>query len=237
MNFRLRLDGAVYNSAAMVRFLFRLFDRLMGGQWGCPQGPLGWLAARLMVFGNRAMNELAVAALGVKQGESVLEIGFGPGDLLERLAKGSGAGVVAGIDPSRAMAGGARRRLRRQIEAGLVRIDEGRSSAMPYQDGSFDRVLTVNTIYFWEQPPADVREIRRVLKPGGLLVLVFRAIPDEGGGLRVHGIPAHISVENVRGWMREAGFDQLSEQTKEAPFGPEVITAVALSGTASGTSG
>jgi ubiquinone/menaquinone biosynthesis C-methylase UbiE len=221
----------------MTRALFRLFDRLMGGQWGCPHGPLGWLAARLMVFGNRAMNELAVAALGVKQGESVLEIGFGPGDLLERIAKESGAGLVAGIDPSRSMVRAARRRLRRQIEAGLVRIDVGRSSAMPYHDGSFDRVLTVNTIYFWEQPPVDVREIRRVLKPGGLFVLVFRAVPDEDGGLRVHGIPAHISVANVRAWMQETGFNQLGEQTKEAPFGPEVITAVALSGIASGTSG
>ncbi|MDP3768495.1 MAG: class I SAM-dependent methyltransferase [Dehalococcoidia bacterium] len=215
----------------ILRALFRLFDRLMGGQWGCPHGPLGWLAGRLMARGNAAMNELALGALEAQAGDAVLEIGFGPGAALERICRLVGDGRVAGLDSSPQMLREATGRLRQEIAAGRVQLREGYSSAMPYPDASFGRVLTVNTLYFWEQPQSDLREIRRVLKPGGRFVMVFRAVEDEPGRLTVHGMPAPTSLDDVIGWMRDAEFEPAAERTREAPFGPETVTAVALTGT------
>ena len=51
--------------------------------------------------------------------------------------------------------------------------------ALPYGDATFDRVLTVHTIYFWPDPVAAFREVRRVIRPGGRFVLVFHE-PDPG---------------------------------------------------------
>lgn len=214
----------------MTRALFRLFDKLMGGQWGCPHGPLGWLAARLMRIGNAKMNELALEILSAQAGDRVLEIGFGPGDTLERIAEAVGAnGLAAGLDPSEMMVRQATRRLARYISEGRVELTQGRSSQMPYPDASFDRVLTVNTIYFWEHPQTDLAEVRRVTKPGGRFVLVLRALGSDDA-LTVHGTPAPMSLSDVTGWMRAAGFQQITDQRREAPFGPENVTAVALIG-------
>ncbi len=216
----------------IVRKLFELFDRLLGSQWGCPHRPLSWLAGRLMERGNARMNELAIEALDVQPGDAVLEIGFGPGAALERIAGLVGDGFVAGIDPSRAMVRQGSRRLKRRIAEGRAELRQGRSSKMPYPDARFDRVLSVNTIYFWEQPRADLSEVRRVTKPGGRFVLVFRATADDSEALAVHGMPQPTLVDKVRDWMREAGFTDLSVRTREAPFGPVRVTAVALIGSA-----
>jgi SAM-dependent methyltransferase len=103
---------------------------------------------------------------------------------------------------------------------------------MPHADGTFDRVLSVNTIYFWEDPRADIRAVRRILKSGGRFVLVFRGSEGEGGAMEVHGMSHPTAVADVVGWMDAAGFTDMAERTREAPFGPETITAVALTGTA-----
>jgi len=215
----------------MFRRLFALFDRLMGGQWGCPRGPLGRLVAILMERGNAAMNDLALEALDAQQGDAVLEIGFGPGSTLERIAEQVGErGSVAGIDPSALMVRQAGRRLRRRVDAGRAELLQGYSSSMVYADATFDRVLSVNTIYFWQDPQADIREVRRVVKPSGRFVLVFRGSGNEGGGLVVHGMPHPTAVAEVVAWMKSAGFTDVTERTRQAPFGPETVTAVALAG-------
>lgn len=214
----------------ILRRLFELFDRLMGGQWGCPHGPLGWLAGKLMERGNAAMNELGLEALAVQPGSAVLEIGFGPGAALERIAELVGEGSLAGIDPSEQMVRWAARRLRQYVDAGRADLRQGYSSDMPFPDASFDRVLSVNTVYFWEDPQSDLREIRRVVKPGGRFVLVFRATQGEDGGLQAHGMAKRTPATEVADWMRGVGFGDLSERRRETSMGPLPVTAVALTG-------
>ncbi|MCH7812229.1 MAG: hypothetical protein IH958_06325, partial [Chloroflexi bacterium] len=62
------MNDLLYNRRVILRKLFDLFNRLMGSQWGCPRGPLGWFAGKLMERGNAAMNELALEALEVRSG-------------------------------------------------------------------------------------------------------------------------------------------------------------------------
>lgn len=190
----------------MLRRLFELFDRVMGAQWGCPKGIRGRLAAFLMERGNAVMNELAIEALDVGTGERVLEIGFGPGVTLERIAQVVGEGSVAGIDPSELMVRRASKRLQRHVEAGRASLRQGVSSQMPFEDASFGRALSVNTIYFWKDPHADLCETRRVLKAGGRFVLVFRGLEGESGRLEGHGMPEPRTVDDVAEWLAEAGF-------------------------------
>ena len=224
----------MYNALPMIRQkLFGLFDRVMGSQWACPHGPLGRLAGMLMERGNADMNALAIDALEIEPGDAVLEIGFGPGLALEHVAeKVRDHGSVAGIDPSALMVRQASRRLRRHVEMGRADVQQGYASNMPWGEETFDRTLSVNTIYFWPGPQVDLREIRRVLKRGGRFALIFRAAEGEGGVLEVHGTPERTTVAQVVGWMEAAGFVNVFERARAAPFGPQQVTAVALVGTA-----
>lgn len=63
----------------------------------------------------------------------------------------------------------ARARNRRAIRAGRVRLYRGRCEQLPLASRSIDKVLAVNVAYFWHDAEAAPREVRRVLRPGGLL--------------------------------------------------------------------
>lgn len=216
----------------MLIAFFGFFDRLFASQWRCPHGPLGWVAGKLMERGNAKMNALGLQGLDVQAGDALLEVGFGPGAALERIAAAVGEGRVVGVDPSRTMIRQAARRLAGHDRSDRIELKEGTSSAIPYPDGTFDRVLTVNTIYFWSRPDEDFHELRRVTKPGGRLVVVFRGVTGSNGTLQVHGMANETMVQDVVQWMTEAGFGPVTEQATEAPFGPIKVTAIALTGVA-----
>jgi len=125
---------------------------------------------------------------------------------------------VAGVEISEAMLDAAIQRWGEAVE--LHRAD---AAAMPFADGSCDGIVTVNTIYFWKDPEAVLREFRRILKPGGRLVLgmarkeIAQWIPAAWFGFRLYSSAA---VEHILG---EAGF--AAATTRKAGFGEVIIVA------------
>jgi SAM-dependent methyltransferase len=79
-------------------------------------------------------------------------------------------GCIAGIDPSQVMLNQARRRNRAAVESGRIELRRGTADDLPWPGGSFDAVLTVNTIQLWRPFDASAREVTRVLRPGGRLI-------------------------------------------------------------------
>ena len=223
----------MYNALRMIRQkLFGVFDRVMGSQWACPHGPLGRLAGMLMERGNADINALAIEALEIEPGDAVLELGFGPGASLAAIGGLVGDGFVAGVEPSKLMIRRASSRLKHDISAGRVELKEGTSSSIPYPAAQFDRVVTVNTIYFWDEPQADFREMRRVTKVGGRLVVVLRAMNSDEGAREVHGMPRQTSVDEVASWAGGAGYTNITSVTREARFAFLPVVGVALIATA-----
>lgn len=139
--------------------------------FGRPRGLPGILAGWIMGRTGLEHNRWAVSQLRVAPGDSVLEVGCGPGVAIRLLAEGQRAGFLAGVDPSPIMVRQARRRNDALVRAGWVEIGEGSASWVPFGDDRFDRVLSVNNIMLWPNPPNDLREVARVMKPGGLLVI------------------------------------------------------------------
>jgi arsenite methyltransferase len=84
-------------------------------------------------------------------------------------------GMVAGIDLSAAMVGRARGRFRQQLHAGRLELEQGSIESLPWPDTAFDRALSVNTIFYWPDTAAGLREVWRVLRPGGALALAMRS--------------------------------------------------------------
>jgi ubiquinone/menaquinone biosynthesis C-methylase UbiE len=120
-----------------------------------------WIAPWLNRIGRR-LNAVALELLDAGPGEALLEIGFGGGGLLRRLASAQPRRLV-GIDRSDALP-------KRIAGAELVR---GEASALTFADESFDAAVSVSVLHFWTDLAPPLREAARVLRPGGRLVLVF----------------------------------------------------------------
>lgn len=135
-----------------------------------PRGVLGRIWGPVLDRATRTANGRAFEALALDGDVAVLEIGFGGGRLLSRILAAT-AGPVAGLEISDVMLERAVRRFRREVRAGRLQLVEGEVGALPFDDASFDRVVSVHTIYFWPETEAGLREILRALRPGGRLVL------------------------------------------------------------------
>jgi SAM-dependent methyltransferase len=173
-----------------------------------PSGWLGEIVGRVMAFETAKVNRLAVEQLDVRQGEAILEVGCGHGRTLARLA-GAGCAFVAGIDASDVMVRLARRNLRRSIAAGRAEVSLAASSALPYPDRRFDAAFAVHVVYFWTDPVADLREIRRVLRPGGRVLLGYRPCDP----VALAALPASVyslrSVGEMEALLAQAGFEEI----------------------------
>jgi SAM-dependent methyltransferase len=180
-------------------------SELIARQSRLPSGWLGEIVARVMSLETRRANELALDRLAACEGEAILEVGCGHGRTLATL-EGKGCAFLAGVDASEVMVRVARRRLRRSIGHGRAAIDLATSDALPHPDARFDAALAVHVLYFWSDPLRDLREIRRVLRPGGRLILGYR--PRDATTLAA--LPASVyslrSTEDVEELLTRAGF-------------------------------
>jgi SAM-dependent methyltransferase len=154
--------------------------------------PTGWFGRRVMAAllneGNKALLDAALDTAAPRAGSRVLDVGFGGGYTLERVAPVVAPERVAGVELSEAMIAAVRDRCGDAFDLRLAD-----AAALPFPDASFDVVLSVNTIYFWPDPTRVLAEMTRVLKPGGRVVLgyrsglVFRMTPLTWFGFRLHG--------------------------------------------------
>jgi len=144
-------------------------------QTACPSGLLGRVVARWTARSTRETNRVAVQLLEPKAGDQVLEVGYGTGAAIARLSALVTPGVVGGVDRSLEMLRMASRRNASAIAKGRVRLLVASAEALPYARERFDKALSVHTMYFWPDPLRPFTELRRVLKPGGRLVLAYRS--------------------------------------------------------------
>lgn len=176
--------------------------------------PTGWfgslLVSRMMNRGNRKIIEGTLALLELRPQDHVLEIGFGGGSALLELSRRLRSGVVSGIDISPDMVRQAERRFRREIAEGRVRVQLGDISHLPFPAAAFDRVFTINTIYFWSDVLQGLREIRRVLKDGGRAAVSLRSKEK----MQRYAVTKYdfqlFSKDEVADLMRQVGFRNVS---------------------------
>ena len=131
------------------------------------------LYGHLAAWGHRPLTRWAMDFMDVLPTDRVLDIGCGGGMAIGLLARIAVEGFVAGVDYSEDMVQQALKRNAAAVRAGRVEIRHGSVTALPYDDESFDKVIGVETFYFWPDPVANLREVRRVMWPGGLVALAM----------------------------------------------------------------
>jgi ubiquinone/menaquinone biosynthesis C-methylase UbiE len=142
------------------------------------RGLLGRLIAFIMARETWHQNLRAIDALSIGQGDHVLDIGCGHGRSLTELAARAPRGHIVGVDPSELMIEIAAKRNQQLIGSGRVDVVLSTVESLPFPDDAFDKVLCVHVLYFWKDIETSLREIARVLKPGGRLGLLFRTNAD-----------------------------------------------------------
>ncbi len=194
-----------------------------GRQLQHPTGITGRLVGHVMAFANRRANRAAIAALNVEPDDRILELGFGPGAAIETLAALALAGRVYGVDQSRAMLALAGKRNRAAIRAGRVHLGQGSFEALPLPAAAVDKILAVNVIYFWKETGAVLAEVRRVLRPGGLLA-VYATDAEAMRRWKFAGPETHHTFDRpgLAAVLEAAGFDPAGIEVREACPAPGI---------------
>ncbi|NLH50266.1 MAG: methyltransferase domain-containing protein [Myxococcales bacterium] len=146
-----------------------------------------WYLGPLWNRRNAVLNDAALEELLKFPGGRVLEIGFGGGYLLERLAATANDAVLHGVDASPTLVHFVSRRLRPLIRAQKLTLHCATAEALPFPDAAFDQVVSVNSLFYWDDPSRGFAEIRRGLATPGRLVLCL----TEKESLRVKKFSRH----------------------------------------------
>jgi len=202
------------------------FRSLLARQLGRPSGLAGLFMARTLNRVNARVNAMALDRLALDASDHVLDVGFG-GGLVLQAAEAAGA-RAAGIEISQPMIKRAQRRFRAGLAAGRIDVREASVAAIPFDDRTFSKVVTINTMHFWPDALTGCREIARVLKPGGLFVLGVRPKDYlQRINFTEHGFTA-FDDDEVRAILSAAQFVKIGiEHHDDADMGIVLVTAVA----------
>lgn len=140
---------------------------------GRPRGIPGRLGGVIMARMNRDAAAQVIKLLDVRPDDKVLEVGFGPGVGIQLLLERLTGGLVAGIDQSQEMVRQAAARNAGALRESKADLRYGSAERLPFKDAMFDKAFAINSMQVWQDARAGLREIRRVLKPGGKVALCF----------------------------------------------------------------
>ncbi|WP_353145184.1 class I SAM-dependent methyltransferase [Chryseobacterium sp.] len=136
-----------------------------------PQGEKGIEIGEMMNATNISMTLESVRTLLIEDNEQILEIGHGNAAHLKNILSLAKGLQYTGVDISETMHNEARR-INQEFEKQAHFVLYG-GEKLPFEDQSFDKIFTVNTVYFWKNPVEFLNEIYRVLKKNGTFVLTF----------------------------------------------------------------
>ena len=166
------------------------------------------------------MTDWGLQQLTAVKGAAILDVGCGGGRTVQKLASLAPEGTVIGLDYSPASVAVSRETNAKEIEAGRVRIEQGSVAALPFPDGAFDIVTAVETHYYWPDLEANLREILRVLKPGGTVALIAETVRDrQPNPLYFIVMPllgaAHLTTAQHAELLTRAGFGDVAVDTRK----------------------
>lgn len=185
-----------------------------------PQGEEGTQMLLRMNDSHAPVTQWALGFLSVQESDQVLDIGCGGGATLGRLSEKIGSGHLTGVDYSPVSVATTKETNAGDVASGKLTVLEASVEALPFADDSFHQIVTVESFYFWPDPVENLKEVRRVLKPGGTFLLVADIYQKEGLSQATLENIARYQLLNptpqqFQDMFRQAGFSQCAIHTKE----------------------
>jgi ubiquinone/menaquinone biosynthesis C-methylase UbiE len=175
----------------------------------------------LMNLSHSTLTDWGLQQVTIEKDFRILDIGCGGGRTIQKLAAVATEGHVCGVDYANGSVAVSRAKNAALIKDGRVEISQASVSELPFPDNQFDLALAVETQYYWPDLVNDMKEVRRVLKPGGRLVVIAETY--KGGRLDNFKAPAmkllqssHLSATDHRELFLSSGYDdvQIVEEKK-----------------------
>ena len=194
----------------MANFLKSFFS-----QCARPEGALGRVMLSFMNYTHAPLTNWGLKLVDVQDGWTMLDVGCGGGFTIRRLLKRSKGAMVYGIDISEESVAKAKK-VNTDVLDQQVFVTLGSAEKLPYEDGKFDLVTAVETVYFWPNLPNCLQEVRRVLKPGGKFAILVEVVDSDSKWTSiVEGMTAY-SPEDLKKLLDDAGFT-LTEIHRKKP--------------------
>jgi SAM-dependent methyltransferase len=194
-------------------WLVRTARRFLRAQFGRPRGAWGSIAGRIMARtpSNNHRIQWTLELLDIKPSDRVLEVGFGPGVAIALASKLAPNGFVTGVDHSDVMVRQASKRNAEALREGRVTLLLGSAANLPRFDAPFDKIFTINSIHFWSRPVHCLRQLRSVLKAGGLIAVTVQ--PRSRSATHE---TTNIVGEDLLTHLEQAGFSQCRVEVRRA---------------------
>ena len=188
-----------------------------------PEGDAGRAMLARMNESHAKLVEWGLSHIDLSTDDTVLDIGCGGGNTLARMAEHVTKGHLVGIDYAEASVEASRAFNAELIEAGRMEILHGSVEHLPFADGHFDAVVTVESFYFWPSPEKSLAEVARVVKKGGTFLLLAeiygRDDLPEGIRAKVAGYDlTNPTPEEFERLFRAAGFSEVTLYFKDGEY-------------------
>lgn len=188
-----------------------------------PEGAAGDKMLRYMNEEHADLTEWGLSFLNGGENDRILDIGCGGGATLKRLSAMLPQASFVGVDYSDTSVTLSKETNEDAIKAGRMEIVSGSVEKLPFADASFDRIVTVESFYFWPEPVKSLSEVHRVLKKGGHFLLISEIYerPDLTEHIRDNIRKYQMNVpgkEEFQDLFQKAGFSKTTIYTKENEF-------------------
>ena len=183
----------------------------------CPQGRMGRVMLSFMNYTHAPLTNWGLKLVDVQDGWTMLDVGCGGGFTIRRLLKRSKDAKVYGIDISEESVAKAKK-VNAEVLDNQVFVTLGSAEKLPYEDGKFNLVTAVETVYFWPNLPNCLQEVRRVLKSGGKFAILVEVVDSDSKWTNVvEGMTAY-SPEDLKRLLDEAGLTQTEIHRKKPTY-------------------
>ncbi len=155
-----------------------MLKKIVAEQFKKPNGLLGFIASKLMDKGNIQAIDWVHSLLDIKDRQNILEIGYGSGILINKLASMNKAIKIFGIDFSHLMYLRAKKRNKKHIDSGKVTLSIGNVIDYREKDTRFDKIIAINVVYFWDDLKPYLQCVYKMLNSSGKVYL-YLADPED----------------------------------------------------------
>lgn len=186
----------------------------LGRQLMNPSGEVGLKVAENMNSTNNKIYDFVISKMDINNGDKILEIGFGNGKLIPKFFAVNPNIQFSGIDFSEPMCAEAILANKDLIESGKLIISCQDSIKMPFPNDYFDSVVTINTLYFWDDLTIQLNEIKRVLRKGGRFYIGYRPKSSMENLPFTQEVFKHYDPIDLRLLTEENGFKFIKEDVQ-----------------------